>query len=230
MAFYLYSGPTGMDYPALNLTAVTGRIYDFGANTPPADGRWASNAGPATGFTKAGTAVTIASPAAPASPIGLPAVAATDGQVYGYDATLGGTRAFDRSSVQTWRSYDTAGTPKPVAAATTVTVATLVLPTSVAVPVELGGVFTVTATSACTNIYISLSETANGTDTPISVSGFLSALANGSSLTLSVPDLACYIPATGRQRTLLLQAFTTTGTLSVLNSSQFPSVLRARGA
>ena len=59
MAFYLYSGPSGYEYPALNLTATNGLVYDFGSNPAPSDGRWSSNAGPATGTTKAGTAVDV---------------------------------------------------------------------------------------------------------------------------------------------------------------------------
>ncbi len=54
MAFFAYTGTDVREYPALNVVAQPGLVYDFGGNPNPGDGRWVSNAGPATGFTRIG--------------------------------------------------------------------------------------------------------------------------------------------------------------------------------
>lgn len=47
MAFFKFTGAARTPYSALNLTAFPGNVYDFGVNTPPADGLWTSDPGPA---------------------------------------------------------------------------------------------------------------------------------------------------------------------------------------
>jgi hypothetical protein len=47
VAFYAYAGDTRY-YDGLFLIATNGGVADFGVNSPPADGRWTVNAGPAT--------------------------------------------------------------------------------------------------------------------------------------------------------------------------------------